>query len=450
MGSEITIPTEVLSDIFHLLCDAPIALHDLKNDSRFHEFPWAVGQVSRHWRGAFLSYAHLWTSFSLKPGTFSTAHFAEMNRRATIYLERSGQHSLTIDVSMPCSGPDKFPKTIWGMLLSCLKRWKKANLVLGYGSALDELLRCRGYMSSLESLTISVSDFLALKNYNTFEVAPHLTELDLFHPRYAQKWQFPWAQLTKLNLRVSWAWEQFDDHHSNNLWGVLFQLKNIEELHIIGGARPPSPLPMVCLPCLRLLEIFAMIFSWFTAPLLEHLHIHGCTDPAYDWSNDHQPYEREITSLIQRSSCHIRRLVLENCGTKEMRIMMKALASVEELSINYLGPPSIIQDITGLDSCIYLPKLQVLEVTESFRMQNTLVAVSLLANAVTVFSRLFEVRGKELSMASHDIVPLEKFVLRLTLRGECPDNVLEMMHGWPSFAQVYINGFVLKRLTRSL
>ena len=453
MRSEITIPTEVLSDIFHLLCDAPIALHDLKNDSHFHEFPWAVGQVSRRWRGAFLYDTRLWTSFALEPGTFSADYFVEMNRRVTIYLERSGQQPLTIDVAMPCSSPKTFPKTIWEMLLSCLKRWKKADLILVYGGALDQLLRCKEYMSSLESLTMCIPDLRAVENYNIFQVAPHLTELGLAHPGYTSKWQFPWAQLTKLNLEV--FCEEFNDHYSNNLWGVLFQLKNIEELHIMatfGGARAPSPLPVACLPCLRLLEISlvsAMIFSWFTAPLLEHLHIHGCANLAYD--HDDQPYERELTSLIQRSSCHIRRLVLENCGTKEMRIMMKALAGVKELSItNYPGPPIIIQDITGLDNCIYLPKLQVLEVTKSSRMKNTLVAVSLLENAVTVFSRLFEARGKGLSMAGHDIVPLEKFVLRLALRGKCPDKVLEMMHRWPSFAQVYINGFVLERFTRSL
>ena len=142
-SDETTIPTEILYDILHLLCDGPIALHDLKNESYFHEFPWAVGQVCRHWRGG-ISVLHAFVDL-----------FYPKARRATIYLERSGQHPLTIVVSMPCSGTEKFPKTVWGILLSCLKRWKKADLVLGKGAARDELLRCRGYMSSLESLKMS-------------------------------------------------------------------------------------------------------------------------------------------------------------------------------------------------------------------------------------------------------------------------------------------------------
>ncbi|KAF8347422.1 hypothetical protein F5887DRAFT_31009 [Amanita rubescens] len=449
MSSDITIPTEVLCDIFHLLCDAPIALHDLKNESHFHEFPWAVGQVCRHWRGAFLSYTHLWTSFALKPGTFNNpAYFVEMNRRATIYLERSGEQPLTIVVSMLCSDTKKFPKTVWGMLLSCLKRWKKADLVLGYGSALDELLRCRGYMSSLESLKMSIpdEDFIVLKHYNAFQVTPHLTELDLVCPEYAATWQFPWAQLTKLKLAA--YCEEFNEDLDNNiLWGVLFQLKNIEELTIITPFNydrwyPPS-LPIILLPCLRLLETtlaFAPIFSWFTAPLLEHLHIHGHIEVGIP--QHIEPYEREIVSLIQRSSCHIRRLAFESyCSTEEMRVVMKALDSVEELSIDACPLIPIIQEITGLDDYIYLPKLQVLQVTRN--------VWSHVEKIVASFSQLLEARGMGLPLASQDIVPLEKLVLRLTImEGKWPE-LLEAMRGWPSCAQVYINGSVLEKLTPS-
>ena len=439
------IPTEILYDIFHLLCDEPIALHDLNNESHFHEFPWAVGQVCRRWRGAFLSHTLLWSSFALKPGNFRSAHFVEMNRRATLYLERSGQQPLTIDVLMPPLGTQTFPKRAWGMLLSCLKRWKKVNLKMGGGAAvvLDGLLRCREYMSSLECLRISIPYSLGLVRYNAFQIAPHLTELDV--SGYVATWQFPWAQLTKLKLEVSW--DEFD-RHRDNLWGVLFQLENIEELHIITTfcrIRPRSTLPgIIHLPGLRLLEIslvFATMFSWFTAPLLEHLHIHGWIESTYDRFHNGQPYEREIMSLIQRSSCHIRRLVLDNCRTEEMRIVMKALASVEELSIIYPRRAfDVIQDVTR---CVYLPKLQVL------RVWTHIIHEDLVGDAVSVLSRLLEARGKELSLPSHDFAPLEKFVVWLTSRGNFPDEVLEVMHSWPSFAQVYINGSVLKRLTPS-
>jgi hypothetical protein len=443
MSSEITltIPIEILCDIFHLLCDGPIALHDLKNDSHFHEFPWAVGQVCRHWRGAFLSYTHLWTSFALKPGNFNATYFVEMNRRAAIYLERSREQPLTIVVFTPFSCTQKFPISVWRMLLSCSKRWKRADLVLQHGAARKELLRCRGYMSSLKSLRMSIPNFTALEHNDAFEVAPHLTELDLAHRGYTATWQFPWAQLTKLKITASST--EFRHYYSNNLWGVLFQLENIEELHIITTfyhVTLPSDLPIIHLPGLRLLEISltsAMMFSWFTAPLLEHLHIRS--DGASYLYLD-QPYERELASLIQRSSCHVRRLVLENCGTEVMRIMMKALVSVEELSIKDPGSLAIIRDVTGLDGYIYLPKLRVLHVTYVVPRRVFLANQRTESDqAVISFSRLLEARGKGLSLATHGLVPLEKFVLRMTLYGKCSDEVLKVVLGWPSFAQVYIS-----------
>jgi len=89
-------------------------------------------------------------------------------------------------------------------------------------------------------------------------------------------------------------------------------------------------------------------------------------------------------------------------------------------------------------------KLQVLEVTCIVRGD-----LGRLGSAVTIFSCLLGVQGKGLSPASHNIVPLKKFVLRLTLRGKCPNEILEVMHSWPSFATVYINGWALEQLTPS-
>jgi len=444
-SDKITIPTDVLYDIFHLLCDGPIALHDLKNKSYFHEFPWAVGQVCRHWRGAFLSRTDLWTSFALKPGDFSPAYVAEMSRRATIYLERSGQRPLTILVStVERAGTRKeFPKTVWGILLSCSKRWKKANLVLKNRDVADELLECGGYMSSLESLRISIPDFTYPEDFDVFQVAPCLTELHLDDPEYTATWQFPWAQLTKLKIEASGR--QFDNYR-NELWDVLFQLENIEELCIMASyyPRPYSPLPIKRLPSLRILETslhLVLVLSWFTAPLLEHLHIHECD---YFRPRDSQLHEEALTSLIQRSSCHIRRLSFEYCSAEEIHAVLKALPNIEELSITHPGSFDIIEDITpGRDGCIYLPKLQVLQVTY-FASENRL------ERAIPVFSRLLEARGKGLPHVNHDIVPLEKFVAWLTLSGKLSDEVLEVIHGWPSCVQVYINGSMLERWVPSL
>ncbi|KAF8320147.1 hypothetical protein F5887DRAFT_928166 [Amanita rubescens] len=358
-SNEITIPTEVLCEIFHLLCDEPIPLHDLENDSHLHEFPWAVGQVCRHWRGAFLSYTPLWTSFALRPGYYN--HLAKMTRRAITYIKRSGQQPLTIVVSTPRLEYKVFPEKVWRILLSCSKRWKKANLVLDNSAVIDELrILC---MSSLESLTVSIPNSLTILKKPQI-VAPRLTELDITHPGYTSTWEFPWAQLTKLKMEVAGEDLCIDD--DLHMWGVLFQLEKIEELHVITQIYYLGPktslLPIIHLPSLRLLDIslpFPQMFSWFTAPLLEHLCIRTCSHYFPDVFYPHLSYVRELTSLIQRSSCHIRRLEVVGSPREELLMIIKSLTSVEELSIQCPGSTEELQDIAmGLSDCVYLPKLQ--------------------------------------------------------------------------------------------
>ena len=129
-----TIPTEILCQIFLSLCKKPIAIHVLDNRSHFDVFPWAVGQVCRPWRETFLSYPSLWTSLSLKyiPDEDADLYpgFAEMNRRTTLYLERSRQLPLTIVIVAIRKFSQQFPRAAWRSLLSCSNRWKGANLVL--------------------------------------------------------------------------------------------------------------------------------------------------------------------------------------------------------------------------------------------------------------------------------------------------------------------------------
>ena len=180
MNPEARIPAEILSEIFHLLCDEPIALEQLENSSCFHDFPWAVGQVCGRWRTAFLSHPPLWTSFSLCnpfPDP-SAAYFAEMNRRSAIYLKRSGQLPLALIIAIDT---DTSILTTWKMLVSCSNRWRNAGiLVPSTGTIIgDALLECRGRFPILESLTICKPGYKYTGCHDIFEIAPHLTELNL-------------------------------------------------------------------------------------------------------------------------------------------------------------------------------------------------------------------------------------------------------------------------------
>ncbi|KAF8345012.1 hypothetical protein F5887DRAFT_1282986 [Amanita rubescens] len=438
------IPTELLGDIFHLLCDEPIALHVLKNDPRCVGFPWAVGQVCSHWRVAFLSNPHIWTSFSLWSGIFRPTYFIEMNQRTAMYLERSGQLPLTITISISSRRSDRFPKTVWKMLLSCMERWKRVNLVvMRSGVVLNDLLRCRGRMWSLESLRISTST--ARSNYDAFQVAPLLTELDLACSADAVTWQFPWSQLTKLRIEPNCNY--FTQTH--NPFGFLSQLQNIEELHVAArGFIPPraiSPIPnsVIRLTRLRFLETsldFPGIFSLITAPLLDRLHIYRCC-PSYGLES----FENEFISMIHRSSCHIRQLRLQYLGAAEIFITSKAtLTGTEEILITLSSED--LPWLASLNDSTLLPKLRVLQLKCCFHRYEQI------HRSMKVISDLLEARGKGSAGARRDIVLLERLTVWLDLPSHtgrttdaiCNDvRLLEVIRGWPSYAEVHIKRSVL-------
>jgi hypothetical protein len=431
MSFETRIPTEILQEIFHHLCDEPIALHKPVHHS--DGFPWAVGKICRRWRETFISHPPLWTSLSMGASYYSASLLLSMKRRTGMCLERSRQLPLTIHVSESHSASEDFHMGIWEMLLSCSNRWKKADLVLGTGSALNALSKRRNKMPILESLKISICEMG--KDYSVFQVAPRLTELDLdLTYQTIQQWQFPWAQLTKLRIEMNCL--VFTDE----LHQVLFLLQSVEELRFSTAYYFPAPQtrwPAVRLARLRVLEITPFIpglLSWLITPCLEHIQIGNV--------NEEESCTEPISSLICRSSCHIRRLTIFYCGIPESRRIMTALASVEELSI--MDFPCTIQSILGFDLCTYLPKLRVLQVTCHQSIDPERDGEQLVAKT----SRFLEACHEESRSAfSRDIAPLEKLALWLNWDPNwvIPHSMLEVMRSWPSFVDVYVNNSLLER-----
>ena len=385
MNLETRIPAEILSEIFRLLCyEQAIDLGKLENNSCLAQFPWAVGQVCRHWRTSLLSCPVLWTRLLLELDprfcNHSTAYLAEMKRRSAIYLKRSGQLPLTVTISTAFSGTETFESpivTICNMLLSCSRRWRKADILLPLASSVndDALLKCKGRMPILESLRITLSAFKDSEDYrNVFEIAPHLTELDMrICYGCTGGWTFPWEQLTKLRLSTYHAW--FAHGTVTELQAFLSQLQNVEELGFVFDDAAVQCLsqcgcPPVHLPCLRFLEasiVHPGVFSWFQVPLLEHLSLGSVRwDPDSEGWVDLYHFQHEILSLVDRSSCRIRQLTLQYCDIEQIHSVMETLANVEEL---YIKNPSergvsapYMRTIAESNDYSYLRNLRVLQV----------------------------------------------------------------------------------------
>jgi len=447
-----SVPTEILCGIFLLLHDEPISLHELKNESRFPDFPWAVGQVCRHWRSAFLSYPALWSSLSIEDPDHrspSVAYIAEMERRTAIYLERSEPHPLTVIVRVSSPFID-FSRGVWDMLLPCSDRWKRLHLRT-HESFMGGLVSRKGKIPILESLRLSIIKFEHRKNLAIFDIAPRLTKLELMRGDSGEReWAFPWAQLTELSIDLPQALDFIDSH---GLRTFLLQLQNVEELrffipHVDEGLGTLKCLP-VRFPRLRLLQtplVCPGVFSWFEAPLLEDLSVF--CDP---FSDMHVPDEcKELSSLVRRSLCHIRRLTLQDCEVKVARNIMEALTSVEKLCIklSLIAPkhgPRFVWDI-GRANGIYLPNLRMLQVP---------CCPQYFEEYVSSISDLLKVRNRKprLATASSEIASLERLIVTVNWTDSgcyCCEvfnenipcaikHALEAMFDWPSFSVTGLN-----------
>ena len=446
----------MLCHIFHFLRDAdkPIALDVLNN--RFEDprhFPWAVGQVCRRWRYAFISHPPLWTSLSLywESGLKrSAAYMDEIDRRTAIYLDRSGELPLSIFLSTCCSSRQRGPAAIVRTLMSRSNRWKRLELRIDAASEKDFLLGCDGQLRLLTSLKVQIAlNHVASNFYTIFEAAPNLFDLDLSVG--LGKMKFPWAQLTKLKLSVSWV----DGYHHSKEWhAVLSELKNIEMLHLQVTAFSPSwttppQFPAVLLPHLSSLKttlVYSEVFSWLTTPQLEHLRI----DDRLEHTGKYEAYKNGIFSLVNRSSCHIRRLTLLHGEIRAAPLMLEALTNVEELFID--GPtitfPNIIWHIARFNNHVYLPKLRAFEMRYCPAHN-----IKVLSEAI---SRLLEERGKE--SAGRNTALLEKVVIRLQWCWACGTSLsrntgniqvsydaLEEIRNLPSDANIYIDDSAVKQ-----
>ena len=421
-----TIPSELLCEIFQLLCDKPISLHILENSSCFGEFPWAVGQVCKRWREVFLSYPHLWTSLSLRYHGYSTEvsvdGLHEMSRRTLLYLERSKQLPLTITVGTSkydgtSNSMENFPRTTWRLLLSCSERWERADLALCCEPNFFDLLRCK--MSIIKSLRFHVEsiheqDFEVY--YPFITAAPRLVELELLG--WYEAWAFPWSQLTKVNISLTNGGFIF----STRLEKLFSQLPNVKELRMgkvdlfpRNDLRDKGSASHIRIASLQLLAVPIYpvgILTRMEAPLLEHLWVDGY--PVYSKKRSRSLiFIEELSFFIRRSSCHIRRLTLQNSEWRLLSSLMKLLSSVEELCIKTTSAGRgsfLVEHITQMNDGVCLPNLRELEVTCLRGRGDD-------EKLMTAMSRLLETRRAEsrLKSVSREDVPLEPASVRISM-----------------------------------
>ncbi|KAM6492363.1 hypothetical protein JOM56_012087 [Amanita muscaria] len=418
------VPTEVLTEFFYLLCKKPIFVRELNNLSCKEDFPWAVGLVSRQWRTAFLSYPPIWASLTLSENYHdppsSESYAKEINRRLALYLERSGGHPLRLNISLWSDYNKAFTKMALKMLSACSYRWQAAKFDLFCDAwRLDSILPRKGKLPTLEWLEIRCA-VDRKRTRGIFEVAPRLTHAYIGPWAKISGWILPWTQLTELTLTINDD-SVIENGDVPNLLPMLhnikeFRLRNYGEMDFEGSFPQFTPTP---LNQLRVLEVpHPAILSWFEAPSL-------CEICFTDYQDYDEPLDvhGQISSLIQRSSCRIRKLSFDSDST----FYVGTLNDVEELVIDYRRSPESCPSIDISSGS--LPKLRLLTIICSIHED-----FEPLVNFLTTALKSARVPTRSECSSGTPISLLERVTVELHYDREqpkIPKRLLKVADKWP-------------------
>ncbi|KAM6492267.1 hypothetical protein JOM56_011991 [Amanita muscaria] len=423
------IPTEVLTEIFYLLCQKSIFVSELNNSYCKEDFPWAVGLVSRQWRTAFLSYPPIWASLTLSdryyestlipnPNLRSESYAKDVTKRLALYLERSGGHPLRLDIFLWSVHTKAFTMMALEMLSACSHRWQTVKFELSGDWPLDSLLPCKDKMPTLEWLKItSRADCKHVRDI--FEVAPRLTHACIEPWARSSGWILPWTQLTELILIL----DGDSVIENDEIPSLLPMLHNIRELRFRNYYKfrsfsqfAPTPLNQ-----LRVLEVYhPPMLSWFEAPSLCELYF---TDDQESY-NEPLDVRGAISSLIQRSGCRIRKLSFASGRTFNVGTLEDVEELVIDYSHSYLPLPSI--DISSL------PKLRLLTILCSIEED-----FESLANSLTTALESARVSTRSECSSGTPTSFLERVTVELYYDQEAqeqpkiPERLLKVADEWP-------------------
>jgi hypothetical protein len=341
------VPSEVLGEIFPYAVAGPIS------NAQLDLFPWALGQVCKTWRDAFVTHPDLWTSISIDlPTSLSLRQdFDAIYRSFSLCLQRSEKRPLSITLHMPphplkettTTTTAQDPRPIWKLFMSCSTRWSAIVLTGISDARLRDMNTCKGKTPILQSLTIQTSGGGGGGNVcDAFEFAPALTQFNLYFSGYTavnEWWALGWAQLTKMTLKIEGS------IGLDVLKAVMACLKKIEELRITLQDANSSIEERPLLPIrerlehLRILEVPCIpLLSLLQAPSLYELHL---TDSSVFFEGGNFfAMKSQVDAFIRGSSCKIQKLTLEGIEEHAMVPLLSSLLHVEELNLD-LAPSSL-------------------------------------------------------------------------------------------------------------
>ncbi|KAL0946505.1 hypothetical protein HGRIS_012721 [Hohenbuehelia grisea] len=292
------LPPEIIMEIFRVCADTHEAQETpgvprsycLKRNEHLKGVHYTLSHVCVHWRNVALSTPSLWSKLDISLYLRDASYCEEWDRAQEamrVYLERSGNYPLTLNIEVPDRQIDMHP----GMevLVAHCHHWGNITLRITSGLYQTVLPQVRGNLPMLRSLIFAPSNPSDFSQVTMFDSAPLLREVDLSLP--ASMFSMPWEQLTNVTLRVRLTTLQELFRTSHALTSAV--------IHGTSTSRSSSQVP-IHFPVLKELDIGDGfdILPLMTAPALE-----SCT-----MMNMNLSYANTLLSFLKRSSVSLKRL----------------------------------------------------------------------------------------------------------------------------------------------
>ncbi|KAJ7648237.1 hypothetical protein DFH06DRAFT_1095681 [Mycena polygramma] len=314
------LPPEVLGEIFSWTLQRPA---DFSRCSfRPLDSPWVLTHISRHWRAVATSTASLWSLVALNYDPVANPSSSYPLSALKTQIARATK----LDVHLyGCQTSDSRPQVeALQSLMEHTRRWEGFSITLT--TALFPLVAgIRDRIPVLRRVWIEWSDAAsqaAAESIDCFQTAPSLVDAGICG---AHRWipvHFPWHQLTRYDIGVSWK-----VHHK-----FLRLTPNLVEarIHIVFNDDPwPESVVNIDLVCLRRLYVSHMdITRFLTLPIVEEIVVEMHDD------DDGPAIQSHLAPSLERFSGPLRRLCFMGCpdGNIIAQVLQK-LPSIVELEV---------------------------------------------------------------------------------------------------------------------
>ncbi|KAF8216899.1 hypothetical protein K438DRAFT_1658426 [Mycena galopus ATCC 62051] len=314
-------PPELLREIFSSALPAAV---DLSHQRRWDigQAPWLLTHVSSRWRAVALSTPSLWSHIVVNYCAGHDVDFSLAYPPAMMEAQLERSQNLKINFSGDTKLRPDFQVQMFELLAQHSLRWEELSVGLTFAMT-PVLTTIRHRIPSLQRLyihwSVAPEDPITKQALDCFQTAPSLVDVSLLNTYHGRPVSLPVHLLTRYEQNCP-----LEDHRR-----ILTQTPNLIEAHIwIEFDDEPWPDFVEAIDLVHLQRLYVSnvhVLKHFRLPALEELAVIVGYDAPHLLPS--------FTSLLDRSSCSLRRLCLRECPAATVIQLLQTTPSFTELFI---------------------------------------------------------------------------------------------------------------------